>query len=101
MAVKLAAGVKLVDEGDDGRPSARLLILNQTTTNGWVEHIHIDLQPAEALALGMSLIAKAGQLKEIRESAQNQDSRGLFQMPPGTWDGVPGSEEDQIRKARP
>ncbi|AEV52047.1 hypothetical protein [Rhodococcus phage REQ1] len=68
MAVKLAAGVRLVDEGEAGEPAARLLILNQTTVNGWVEHVHVDLGPDEAEALGWSLIKKSMQLKEIRET---------------------------------
>ena len=70
MAVKLAAGVKLVEEGHTGEPALRLVVLNETTTNGWVEHLHIELEPAEAEALAYSLILKAQRLRNIRSRAE-------------------------------
>lgn len=93
MAVKLATGVTLVDVGRNGEPGLRLLILNQTTTNGWVEHLHVEIEPDEADALGLMLMAKAAQLREIR-MGRGQSLLNEFRA--GTWDGVPGSEEDLI-----
>lgn len=79
MAEKLAVGVKVAEEGETGGPAVRLLILNQTTVHGWVEHLHVDLDPKEAESLSLLLLSKASQAREVR-------------------DVVPGSEEDLINR---